>query len=440
MKKIILLFIVLILSSYITAEGFDSIFDNETVTEQESSSSIDLSGKINTNLEFFLDNRLKENEIVPSVDMNIILNLNNPKVSGIANIYMNALNKNSIYYGDFLKEVSLDYNIPNGNFKVGYFIHQWGIVDTVRVVDVINATDLSSGFSMDQLEMKMSEPVILTQLYYDKVQLEFIYKPIFTPIKMANSGRWNTQKDSSNYLTINNLTSYTEPNTNSFEYGSVGTRILFPIKSIDSALMYYRGFYERPSYKYTLTPAISPPYDVTNIETVYTMMNMIGTEFNYVKNAFTFSMECALFLSEDFDSTDDNLYNSRISYTASMNYKIKDTSSYLTLSYNSTNIFNYDASNINDIDTATGLETDHNIIFALHVPCMKDKLIIESGFTYQIPTGGYAILSRINYTLNDDITLGVKANIIGTFDNNENSLYKSWENNDSISLSLSYQY
>jgi hypothetical protein len=65
---------------------------------------------------------------------------------------------------------------------------------------------------------------------------------------------------------------------------------------------------------------------------------------------------------------------------------------------------------------------------------------VEAGLTYQIPTKGYALLSTIEYTLKDDITLGVEGQLFGTFDNNEPSMYNNWDDNDSLSISLTYQY
>jgi len=92
-----------------------------------------------------------------------------------------------------------------------------------------------------------------------------------------------------------------------------------------------------------------------------------------------------------------------------------------------------------DVDAATG-EQDHNIILGVHIPFMKERLVLEAGLTYQIPTKGYALLSKIDYTLSDDITLTVKGSFFGTFDDTIFSLYNSWDNNDSLSLSLTYQY
>jgi hypothetical protein len=443
MKKLITLIILSIslIPPIIASEGFDFIFDDEIVEDAVTSSSFDTSGTVSSGLNAFIDyDNLLKSEIEPFANLNLVLDYNNPSLLATVDLYLPALEENSITYKDVLKELSLTYYISDGKIQAGYFIHRWGVVDTARVVDVINANDYSSGFSMNQLEMKISEPMILTQLYFDEVQLEFVYKPIFTPINLSSSGRWNTSNDISESLTITNSTSFIEPNTNTLEYGSFGTRFAMPIRSVDTAIMYYRGYYQIPGYKYTIVPSMSPPYDVSSIETIYTMMNIIGTELNYVTGPFTFAGEAALYISEDLNSNDASLYNNRLSYTGSISYKIRNTSSYITASYNGTSIFGYDDTNSMDVDTASGSKQDHNIIVGLHVPLLMDKLLVEAGITYQIPTKGYALLSKIDYTLKDDITLRLNVNLYGTFDNNEDSLYKTWDDNDSLSISLNYQF
>lgn len=443
MKKLIT-FIILslaLISPIIASEGFDFIFDDVLVEEKIAPSSFETSGNISSGLDIFMDvDNFIENEINPFANFNLLLEYTHPFLLTSVELYLPALEENSINYKDVIKELSLSYFIPNGKIQTGYFIHRWGVVDTARVVDVINANDYSSGFSMNQLDLKISEPMILAQLYFDRTQIEFIYKPIFTPIKLASSGRWDTTKDISNFYTINNSTNFIEPDINSIEYGSIGTRFALPIRSIDTAIMYYRGYYEIPYYKYTTVTSTIPPFDVISVETIYTMMNIFGTEFNYVKGPFTFAGEAALYISEDLNGDDENLYNNRLSYTGSINYKISNTSSYITLSYNGTSIFGYDDTNPMDVDTASSSKQDHNIIVGLHIPLLMEKLLIEAGFTYQIPTKGYALLSKIDYTLKDDITIRLKANLFGSFDITKESLYKTWDGNDSISISLNYQY
>jgi hypothetical protein len=292
---------------------------------------------------------------------------------------------------------------------------------------------------MDQREMKISEAMILAQFYINRAQLEFIYKPLFTPIQMATNSRWNTTPDMSGLLDVSGTNFLPLPKTNTLDYGSFGTRYSVSLGSIDAAIMYYRGYYERPGTRYDITPAQNPPYVVNSIETIYTMMNMIGTELNYLLGPFTLSAEGAFYMSEDTSGTDPSLYNSKFSYVGSLNYMIPSTTAYLTASYNGTSILKYDDSNFLDVDAATGGQ-DHNIMLGVHIPFMKERLVVEAGFTYQIPTKGYALLSKIDYTLNDDITLGVKGNLFGSFDETTFSLYNSWDSNDSLSLSLTYQY
>ncbi|MFA7109857.1 MAG: hypothetical protein WC162_12005 [Sphaerochaetaceae bacterium] len=437
----VLLVIFFLIAPLTASEGFSLIFDEEVAIEKESSPAFDISGNLSTGMNTFvdIDNPLKS-ETNAFADLSFSLNYTHPFLGGNVELFLPALNEETPTYKNIIKEISLSYYLPNGKIQAGYFIHRWGVVDTARVVDVINANDYSSGLNMDQREMKISEPMILTQLYFDKSQLELIYKPIFTPIQIATEGRWNTIPDISGFLTISGATDFLEPNIKTLEYGSFGTRYAISLGSVDTAIMYYRGYYERPGYKYTFTPALIPPFDVTSVETIYTKMNIIGAEANYVTGPFTLAFEGAYYLSEDKDGIDSTLYNSKFCYTGSVSYMIGGTTSYITASYNGTSIFDYDDTNAMDVDATSGPKQDHNIIVGFHIPLFKEKLLVEAGLTYQIPTQGYALLARLDYTLKDDITLSLNGNLFGTFDNNEESMYKNWDSNDLLSITLKYQY
>lgn len=447
MKKILpLLLLALLISLPLSAsEGFGLIFDEEVSTEEAPmSTSFDIAGKVSAGMTSFIETTdiLKSN-IDPFADLNFSLTFIHPSLGGNAEIYLPALRAGEVSFKDIVKELSLSYYIPQGKIQAGYFIHRWGVVDTARAVDVINASDFRNGISMDQREMKISEPMVLTQLYFDKAQVEVIYKPIFTPIQMATSGRWDTTPDTfktlvGGILSSGKTVSYSAPNTATLGYGSFGAKLAMPIGPLDASVMYYRGYYERPGLKFTPLP-ISPPYADTTIETIYTMMNIIGADVNYVKGSFTLSGEGALYISEDSDETDPYLYNSKLVYIGSVSYMIPKTTSYITASYNGTSILGYQSSNPFDVDSAS-LEQDHNIIVGVHIPLFKEKLLIEGGLTYQVPTQGYALLSKIDYTLKDDITLSVQGNLFGTFDSSKESLYKMWDDNDSLTISLTYQY
>ncbi len=446
MKKIITLLLLsfLIIMPLSAIDGFDFFDDEEVIAEETSETSFDISGKISTGLETYLDiDSPLKSEMNPFANLHFTLNYNHPSLGGNAELYLPALKAGQVDFKDLIKELSLSYYIPKGKIQAGYFIHRWGIVDTARVVDIINANDYSSGLSMDQREMKISEPMILTQLYFNRAQLELIYKPVFTPIQMATSGRWDTTPDDFKNL-VDDIESdktitYSVPETNTFDYGSFGARYSMPIGSVDAAIMYYRGYYERPGLKFTPIPN-PPPFNNTTIETIYTMMNIIGTQVNYVKGPFTFAAEGAFYISEDTDGTDATLYNSKVSYIGSVSYMIPGSTSYITASYNGTSILGYDETIPMDVDAGAGPQQDHNIIVGVHIPFMKEKLLVEAGLTYQIPTKGYALLSKIDYTLKDDITLSLKGNLFGTFDTDKESIYKSWDDNDSLSFSITYQY
>ena len=441
-KRFAVLILLLLLSiSIFASDGFDLIFEETIPTDEKTTTaSFDFRGKLLVGVETFVETSdVLKSEINPISDLELSIYFKSSSIDGNVDISLNPLKTDQVEYKDIIKELSLSYYIPRGKIEAGYFIHRWGVVDTARVVDILNADDLRSGLHIDPLELKISEPMILAKLFFDSTNVELLYKPIFTPLQVAMSGKWITLPDTSGYLNILPNATYTTPQITTLEYGSFGTRFAFPLGNIETALSFYHGYYERPAYLYTIVSA-GPVYDVSDIETIYTKMNIVGTEVNYIKDTFTFAIEGAFYISEDTDGTNPNLYNSKFVYTGSISYLIPTSTSYITASYLGTSILRYQEGVLNDIDTMSSNQQDNTIILGIHIPLLKEKLLIESGLTYQISTQGYAILSKIDYTIDDDITLSLKGNIYGTFDENINSLYNMWSQNDSLTFSLAYQF
>lgn len=442
MKKILTLTLFFFsISVSLFAQGFDLIFDDTQSEIQSQKSTFDVNGNIDTGFKLYLENiEFKSNEINPFANLNLNLDFRHPVLDAKVELNLESLSEEEISYKDIIREISLSYYIPNGKIQAGYFIHRWGVVDTARVVDLINVNDYREGFSLNPFDMKVSEAILLTQLYFDDTLLEFVYKPVFTPIRVSNNGRWNIKRDLTSLLIINESTVFSEPKINSLNYGSFGAKIEIPFYDIETSLMFYRGYYEIPGYKYTLVLSLNPPYQVSSIESIYTLMNIIGADFSYINGAFSIAGEIAYYISSDKNSTNYALYNNRLNYTGSLNYKINNSSTYITLSYNGSTIFDYSENEPFDVDFNSSPKQDHNIIMGVHLPLFNEKVLIEAGLTYQVVTKGYLVLSKVDYNLNDDITLSLCANVYNSFDTSKYSLYKTWDSNDFVAINFNYQF
>ena len=441
MKKIGILSLVLLLSIALplfSEEGFSSIFDTP-IEVQEDSNSINVIGKISTGMSYFPS---LDHEIGAIASFTGELQFTHPTLEGIVGLSTPPFFGQTISYEQIIDTLSLTYFLSKGNIQVGYLIHPWGVSDTYKVVDLLNAPTYSHGFSMDVREMKQQEMMVISQMFIDDLSIEMVYKPLFTPISFGNDGdKWSTTIEDESII-INENTTYSAQETNTFSYGSFATNLSFPLGPVDSHLIYYNGYYYQQGMTFTFSPPVGtdPRPIVQDIETIYTHMNIIGVDSTLVKGPFTFAVEGALFLSEDSKGIDPSLFNSRIEYSTSLTYMIGGGSNSITVGYNGWHILDYNGANPLDVDTSTYSENDHNIIVGLHLTLLKEKLVVEGGLTYQIPTKGYALLSKIEYFLQDDITFTLESTIIGSLDDNIFSIYRSWEANDQLSLSLSYQF
>jgi len=108
--------------------------------------------------------------------------------------------------------------------------------------------------------------------------------------------------------------------------------------------------------------------------------------------------------------------------------------------YYGSHIFAYNKDQSLDVDTMSSPETDHNITTSLSLSFIHERLTLENAFTYQIGTTGYALLSELEYVVDDHLHTSLSVRLIGAFDSQQTSLYENWDSNDTVSVSLTYLF
>jgi hypothetical protein len=58
--------------------------------------------------------------------------------------------------------------------------------------------------------------------------------------------------------------------------------------------------------------------------------------------------------------------------------------------------------------------------------------------TYQLETKGYAILPSLSWNIQDDLVVKAAGRFFGSASGGSQSLFKNWENNDSLTVGISY--
>ncbi|MDC7246727.1 MAG: hypothetical protein PQJ35_00110 [Sphaerochaetaceae bacterium] len=427
--------IVLLMMPAYPAEGFTQIFGDLDSTEQ----AVEFSGSISSHFSYLPG---YDNLIEPNAALEGGLEFTSSDFAGNVDFSLGSDLSEDFVISDILQNLSLTWFFPRGNFKAGYMVQQWGVTDTYRVTDIINAVDLSDGLSMDTRKMKLPEMMGIAQWFFDTSSLQLIYKPVFHPTWTGNeNSRWTIEADQESFV-ITDDTQMIKENTSTFSYASYAVRLALSSMNLETHLFFHHGYDYQGGYVYSLSAPVSPDPRavVDSIETIYTRFNTFGADARYVVGPMTVAAEGAFFLSEDADGTDETLYNSRFAYGASLMYLFKNSSSSITAGYYGSHILGYDNTEVMDVDTMTYVETDHNLTLAFLLSMLNEQLRFEGAFTYQFPTTGYAFLTEITYFATDEIGVTAGMELIGSFDSEISSSYAYWDKNDRLYLSISYLF
>ena len=76
---------------------------------------------------------------------------------------------------------------------------------------------------------------------------------------------------------------------------------------------------------------------------------------------------------------------------------------------------------------------------ALEFPMAREKVSIRLAGTYQLETAGYAFIPSVTWKITDDFKFNATGRIFGSLENKE-SIFKMWDGNDALKLSISYVF
>jgi hypothetical protein len=420
------------LTSITAFSAFDDIFSDSSPTKDIGLQELNLTGSLDSSLEAFFDGETLSSENAASLN----LSWETPYVSASLAFEFSV----PIRDEERITSLSLATFVKGYRIEVGLLTKEWGSGDGVHVIDVPNALDYRWGITDDFLSQKIPEPMVSLSKSWGNTVLEILYKPNFTPMKTSQNGRWSLLPDNFANAEI------TFVETTSLSYSQFGSRIKTVLGPFDLGILYFNGFFSQPGYKNLVFDFSNPSQIlVTSAEVVYTRYQLFAAEGTLVLGPITFLFEGGYYLSEDTQGTDPTLYNSKWVYEAGLGLFPFTGNTYLSITYNGHITEHFDKVDIlySDVDAYqafAGKAYGNTLTAALEIPFAQERGNLRLAGTFQVETKGYAFLPSVRWDFNDRLKLTAKGRLFGNAWGEEENIFKTWEDNDSFTLLLSFLF
>lgn len=459
MRKVLVscVFVLLLVSTPLAAfDGFTDIFGEPETPEQTTQlNSIAVNGSVGFSIEGI---RGEDDPFKGRVDigggLDIDLSWRGSMVDARTSFTLHPSNDTEFRWYDIFTGLSLIAYHDRGFVEAGLLKKEWGSGDGVHVVDVLNAPDYRRGFVDDAFAMKVAEPMVGSTTRWDDTTLEVFYKPMLIPMMAAEdpNDRWSMYPTAFKSLiqpdTIIHGAAYEDLARLTNWQGAARLKTI--LGPADVGLIYFNGFNYQPAYNniiYSFDD--SDPTQVTGIEEMtlaFTRAQLFGAESTIVAGPLTFMLEGGFWLSEDRDGTDPTKYNSKWVYLGGIGYLFPDIGAYASVTYNGHYILDFAEGDMTDVDYQQALQSSgskpymNTLTAAFELPLAREKVSVRFAGTYQLETGGYALLPSVTWSVTDDFVFKASGRLFGTLGRSEESIFKSWAKNDSLKMEISYLF
>lgn len=444
--------ILLVISPIMAFDGFTDIFGEEPVEETapNASSPLTIAGTVGFSIEAFRgdDDPFKgETSIGGGLDLD--LSWNGSIVDARTTLALHPSPDASMEWMDIFTGLSLTAYYDGGYVEAGLLKKEWGSGDGVHVVDVLNAPDYRNGIVDDTNAMKMAEPMVSTTKAWGDTSLEVVYKPMLIPMVAAEDpdDRWFMMSDAQGtYIAtqVFGVPTFIPPeyaDLSKLTNWQIGGRLKSIVGPADLGLVYFNGYHATPGYEQDST-------DPKTLHIEFTRAQLFGAEATLVAGAFTFMVEGGFWLSEDHDGTDPSRYNNKAVYLGGIGFMIPGIGAYSSLTYNGHYIFDIPEETPGTLDVdifQTNYSSDgkaymNTITAALELPLAREKVTVRLAGTYQLETGGYAMLPSVTWNITDDFIFNATGRLFGAVGPGAESLFATWAKNDALKVGISYVF
>jgi hypothetical protein len=447
-----LVLMMLALSPMAAFDGFTDIFGEPEQDIEVQADPLSIAGSVEFGIEAFRgEDEFLDGEAQVLGGLGIDLSWKGSIVDAKASLALNPSMDSQPQWEDLFTGLSLTAYHGRGFVEAGLLKKEWGSGDGVHVVDVLNAPDYRNGIVDDTLAMKVAEPMVGSTFTLGDTTMELVYKPMLIPMLVAEdtSDRWSLGSFAAFTPYFTAATEIDTPSHSDligFDKTQIGVRLKSILGPADVGLIYFNGFYNQPGYGivFDYSDPSNPTIDSLTVD--FTRAQLFGGEATMVAGPLTFMMEGGFWLSEDMDGDDPEKYNSKAVWLGGMGFMVPATSAYASVTYHGQQIMSFPTpAAITDVDiiqansSSDGKAMMNTFTAALEFPMAREKVSIRLAGTYQLETAGYAFIPSVTWKITDDFKFNATGRIFGSLENKE-SIFKMWDGNDALKLSISYVF
>ena len=236
------------------------------------------------------------------------------------------------------------------------------------------------------------------------------------------------------------------PNLWTLKYGQFGARATWTLGQVDMGVSYYNGWYKQPSVNASKLNSFLTSYladgavDEEEKFLAYDKKQTFGLEASTVLWHFNVRGEFAYNLTDDIDGTDPWVHNNSIGWLGGFDIDLPFWNANLNVQEIGSFVFHGDECDKNALDVDYGVNgyTNNKIVCNITTSFMNDKIAPEVTVMYGIENKDLVVMPKLAFNADQNLTLTASGMYIWCGD--DNSEFKSWEDNSFVSLAASYQF
>jgi hypothetical protein len=209
---------------------------------------------------------------------------------------------------------------------------------------------------------------------------------------------------------------------------------------------YYNGWYKQPSVNASKVNSFLTSYladgavDEDEKFLAYDKKQTFGLEASTVLWHFNVRGEFAYNLTDDIDGTDPWVHNNSIGWLGGFDIDLPFWNANLNVQEIGSFVFHGDECDKNALDVDYGVNgyTNNKIVCNITTSFMNDKIAPEVTVMYGIENKDLVVMPKLAFNADQNLTLTASGMYIWCGD--DNSEFKSWEDNSFVSLAASYQF
>ena len=261
--------------------------------------------------------------------------------------------------------------------------------------------------------------------------------------------------DTAYTLALNNATSVSDniyPDLWTLKYGQFGGRATWTFGQVDMGISYYNGWYKQPSVNASKIDNFLASYLTNGTVSeddkflAYDKKQTFGLEASSIIWHFNVRGEFAYNLTDDTDGTDPWVHNNSIGWLGGFDIDLPFWNANLNVQEIGTFVMKGDECDNNkanviygtDVDYCVNGYTNNKIAANFTASFMNDKIAPEVTVMYGIENKDLVVMPKVSYKPDQNLTLAVSGMFINCGD--DNSEFKTWENNSFVSFSAQYQF